>query len=178
MGIRVLERSDLDFATHLTVKEGWNYTSLEIGRMLRLDPNGSFVYEDAAPLGFVTSVTYGRTGVLGHLIVSSDGRGRGIGNLLTAAAIGRAIGAHFPQAEDVIVCGGGAYNATLVGMLADEVAPRPLRSSAEVGVAPQHVEALAFAWLAREFLARRCGNLPAVTGAEGPRVLGCLYPGS
>lgn len=97
---------------------------------------------------------------------------------LTAAAIGRAIGAHFPQAEDVIVCGGGAYNATLLGMLAEEVAPRPLRSSAEVGVAPQHVEALAFAWLAREFLARRCGNLPAVTGAEGPRVLGCLYPGS
>lgn len=87
MGIRILERSDLDFATHLTVKEGWNYTSLEIGRMLRLDPNGSFVYEDEAPLGFATSVTYGRTGVLGHLIVSSDGRGRGIGNLLAAAAI-------------------------------------------------------------------------------------------
>lgn len=96
---------------------------------------------------------------------------------LTATAIGRALDAHFPQAQDVIVCGGGAHNATLMKMLAEEVAPRPLRSSAKLGVAPEHVEALAFAWLAREFLARRPGNLPAVTGAEGPRVLGCLYPG-
>lgn len=95
---------------------------------------------------------------------------------LTAAVIGRATGAFFPQAQDVIVCGGGAHNATLLRMLAEEVAPRPLRSSAELGVAPEHVEALAFAWLARQFLARQPGNLPAVTGAEGPRVLGCLYP--
>ncbi|MDR2016113.1 MAG: anhydro-N-acetylmuramic acid kinase, partial [Burkholderiales bacterium] len=41
----------------------------------------------------------------------------------------------------------------------------------------QHVEALAFAWLARETLARRPGNLPAVTGAKGARVLGAVYPG-
>jgi anhydro-N-acetylmuramic acid kinase len=44
------------------------------------------------------------------------------------------------------------------------------------GVAPERVEALAFAWLAREHLAGRAGNLPAVTGARGPRVLGTLYP--
>jgi len=43
-------------------------------------------------------------------------------------------------------------------------------------VAPERVEALAFAWLAREHLAGRAGNLPAVTGARGPRVLGTLYP--
>lgn len=88
MAIRTLERSDLDFAAHLTFKEGWNYTSLEIGRMLELDPGGCFVYEDEVPMGFVTSVTYGRTGVIGHLIVSSSGRGRGIGNSLVSAAIG------------------------------------------------------------------------------------------
>ncbi|HXF47045.1 MAG TPA: anhydro-N-acetylmuramic acid kinase [Burkholderiaceae bacterium] len=96
---------------------------------------------------------------------------------LTAVVIGRALAMHFPQAQDLIVCGGGAHNATLIKMLAEEVAPRPVRSSAELGVAPEHVEALAFAWLAREFLARRPANLPAVTGADGPRVLGCLYPG-
>ena len=44
------------------------------------------------------------------------------------------------------------------------------------GVAVQHVEALAFAWLAREALAGRPGNLPAVTGARGLRVLGAIYP--
>jgi anhydro-N-acetylmuramic acid kinase len=43
-------------------------------------------------------------------------------------------------------------------------------------VAPDQVEALAFAWLAQGFLARQAGNVPAVTGARGPRVLGALYP--
>jgi anhydro-N-acetylmuramic acid kinase len=51
-----------------------------------------------------------------------------------------------------------------------------LRNSSELGVAPDQVEALAFAWLAQAFLQRRPGNLPAVTGARGPRVLGALYP--
>ena len=94
----------------------------------------------------------------------------------TAAAIGDAVKAHFAQAEDVIVCGGGAHNATLMRMLGEEVAPRPLRSSEALGVAPEHVEAIAFAWLARAFCDRRPGNLPSVTGAEGERILGALYP--
>lgn len=95
---------------------------------------------------------------------------------LTATVIGTALKSQFPQAEDVIVCGGGARNATLMKMLAEEVAPRPLRSSEELGVAPEHVEAIAFAWLARAFCERRAGNVPSVTGAEGERVLGALYP--
>jgi anhydro-N-acetylmuramic acid kinase len=44
------------------------------------------------------------------------------------------------------------------------------------GVPVDQVEALAFAWLARETLAGRPGNIPAVTGARGPRVLGAIYP--
>jgi anhydro-N-acetylmuramic acid kinase len=44
------------------------------------------------------------------------------------------------------------------------------------GVPADQVEALAFAWLARAFVERRPGNLPAVTGAAGPRLLGALYP--
>jgi len=94
----------------------------------------------------------------------------------TAAAIGRALTAFFPQAEDVMVCGGGARNATLMRMLAEEVAPRPVRTSDELGVAAEHVEAIAFAWLARAFCEHRSGNLPSVTGAEGERILGALYP--
>jgi anhydro-N-acetylmuramic acid kinase len=61
-------------------------------------------------------------------------------------------------------------------MLTEECAPRPVISSDTLGVAPEHVEAMAMAWLAREHMERRAGNLPAVTGARGPRVLGCLYP--
>ena len=95
---------------------------------------------------------------------------------LTAASIGQAIAQHFAPAGDVLVCGGGAFNATLMRMLGEECAPRPVASTAQFGVAPDHVEALAFAWLAREHLQRRPASLPAVTGARGARILGALYP--
>lgn len=95
---------------------------------------------------------------------------------LSAVTIGRAIAAFFPQADDLVVCGGGAHNATLMRMVAEEVAPRPVLSSGELGIAPEHVEAIAFAWLARAFGRRHRGNVPSVTGAEGRRILGALYP--
>ena len=60
--------------------------------------------------------------------------------------------------------------------LATELAPRRVTTTATRGVAVEHVEALAFAWLARQALAGRPGNLPAVTGARGLRVLGAIYP--
>ena len=60
--------------------------------------------------------------------------------------------------------------------LAALLAPRAVATTAARGVAVEHVEALAFAWLAREALAGRPGNLPAVTGARGLRVLGAIYP--
>jgi len=95
---------------------------------------------------------------------------------LTAGAIGSAIARYFPTASEVLLCGGGVFNAVLVRMIEEECAPRPVRSTAALGVAPEHVEAMAFAWLAREHLLRRPANLPAVTGAQGGRILGALYP--
>jgi anhydro-N-acetylmuramic acid kinase len=61
-------------------------------------------------------------------------------------------------------------------MLEAECSPVPICRSDALGIAPDHVEALAFAWLAREHVEGSCGNLPAVTGARGPRVLGARYP--
>ncbi len=87
MGIRILKIEDLEFAASLTAEEGWFYTPRELQVMLKLDPAGSFVFEDGEPLGFVTTVTYGKTGVLGHLVVSKKGRGRKIGNTLLATAM-------------------------------------------------------------------------------------------
>jgi len=74
------------------------------------------------------------------------------------------------------VCGGGAFNQHLMARLQAQLPAVEVVSTAEVGVPPDQVEALAFAWLARAFVLREPGNLPAVTGARGPRVLGAWYP--
>jgi anhydro-N-acetylmuramic acid kinase len=77
----------------------------------------------------------------------------------------------------LLVCGGGAFNAHLMERLAALPSGRTkVQSTDAAGISPDQVEALAFAWLAREHLARRPGNLPGATGARGPRVLGALYP--
>jgi anhydro-N-acetylmuramic acid kinase len=95
---------------------------------------------------------------------------------LTARTVADAIRAQAEGAEEVLASGGGANNTTLMGALAAELKPRRVTTTATAGVPVEHVEALAFAWLAREALAGRPGNLPAVTGAKGPRVLGAIYP--
>ena len=95
---------------------------------------------------------------------------------LTARTIADAIAAHCGASEEVLICGGGAKNLALMKALAALLAPRATATTAAHGVAVEHVEALAFAWLAREALGGRPGNLPAVTGARGARVLGAIYP--
>ena len=95
---------------------------------------------------------------------------------LTARSIADAVGAHATGAVEVLICGGGANNDALMQRLAAELAPRSVSTTFKYGVAVEHVEALAFAWLAREAIAGRPGNLPAATGAAGPRILGAIYP--
>lgn len=95
---------------------------------------------------------------------------------LTARSVADALQREMPGAPEVLVCGGGAHNATLMAALRAELAPRSVAPTAVEGVAVDQVESLAFAWLARESLAGRPGNLAAVTGAAGPRVLGAIYP--
>jgi anhydro-N-acetylmuramic acid kinase len=93
----------------------------------------------------------------------------------TAAVIAAAIEQHFAQAADVIVCGGGAHNTTLMSLLAAGCGARAVRSVAALGIAPECIEPLAFAWLARARIERLPGNVPSVTGARGPRILGAVY---
>ena len=95
---------------------------------------------------------------------------------LTARTIADAVRTHCARATEILACGGGANNAAVMEALARELAPRTVGTTAALGVAVEHVEALAFAWLAREALAHRPGNLPEVTGARGLRVLGAIYP--
>jgi anhydro-N-acetylmuramic acid kinase len=95
---------------------------------------------------------------------------------LTAATIAGAIAIHCAGASEVLVSGGGANNAGLLRELASALGTRSLATTAAHGIPVSDVEALAFAWLAREALAKRPGNLPEVTGARGARVLGAVYP--
>ena len=76
------------------------------------------------------------------------------------------------------VCGGGAKNTALMSRLGTLLDPEGVGvgTTADLGIDPQWVEAAAFAWLASQTLEGRPGNVPAATGASGPRILGALYP--
>lgn len=96
---------------------------------------------------------------------------------LTIETIARSLGAENPAAAKLLVCGGGARNKALMTRLANRLAPLPVETSASYGLDVDQVEAAAFAWLGKRTLDRATGNLPEVTGARGPRVLGAIYPG-
>ena len=85
----------------------------------------------------------------------------------------------FPKVEvrEMIVTGGGARNAFLMRRLAEILPQCMLITSDALGVPARALEAVAFAWLAYLTATGRPGNLPAVTGARGSRVLGCIVPG-
>ena len=95
---------------------------------------------------------------------------------LTVESIASAMRNHMPEAQRLLVCGGGVHNRHLMDGLHAALPGIQVESSAVHGVDPDAIEAMAFAWLARETLAGRPGNLCAVTGARGPRVLGGIFP--
>jgi anhydro-N-acetylmuramic acid kinase len=74
--------------------------------------------------------------------------------------------------DEVYVCGGGALNPVLMRHLQELLAPTPVSDTQALGVDAKAKEAIAFAVLGNETLFGRPGNVPAVTGAKGPRVLG------
>lgn len=75
----------------------------------------------------------------------------------------------------VFACGGGTRNPVLIKELQRTCSPCTVTTTASIGLDPQWVEPSAFAWLARQTLAGRPGNLPEVTGAKGERILGAVY---
>ena len=94
---------------------------------------------------------------------------------LSAATVADALRAAQPERR-VLACGGGVHNPRLLARIAARLPGVALESTAAHGVDPDFVEAMGFAWLARQTLLGLAGNLPSVTGARGPRVLGALYP--
>lgn len=95
---------------------------------------------------------------------------------LTVKGIVDAIMSHCSAASEIYLCGGGAHNGTLVRRLNLALPGRNITLTDDLGVNADWVEAFAFAWLARQTLEGRPGNLPEVTGAKGARILGAIYP--
>ena len=94
---------------------------------------------------------------------------------LTARAVADAIADQCAGAREIYLCGGGARNAALSREIAALLPTRKVTETDDLGIAAEHVEAFAFAWLARQRLAGKPGNLPTVTGARGTRVLGAVH---
>ncbi len=95
----------------------------------------------------------------------------------TALSISTAIKKQAINPDRVLVCGGGVHNSLLMDLLQYQL-PCPVNSTDNYGLNPDQVEAVAFAWLARQTLQGLPGNLTSVTGAKNPVILGAIYPGS
>ena len=95
---------------------------------------------------------------------------------LTAQTISDAIINSLPTAKRVLICGGGAHNSALMQRLDELLIEQQVDSTAKEDIDPDWVEAMAFAWLAKQTLENKPGNLPDVTGATQKVVLGAIYP--
>nr|VFK37504.1 MAG: anhydro-N-acetylmuramic acid kinase [Candidatus Kentron sp. TC] len=94
---------------------------------------------------------------------------------LTSATLGDAITHHAPDCREVLVCGGGAKNPLLLQGLQQQLPNCLVDTTNRYGIDPDWVEAMAFAWLARQRLQGLPGNMPSVTGARRPVVLGAIH---
>ncbi|MBB5885941.1 anhydro-N-acetylmuramic acid kinase [Xanthomonas sp. LMG 8992] len=95
---------------------------------------------------------------------------------LTAATVADALLAQQPATRQLLVCGGGVHNPLLLARLQARLPGVQVLSTQAQGLDPDYIEAMGFAWLARQTLAGLPGNLPSVTGARGPRILGAIHP--
>lgn len=94
---------------------------------------------------------------------------------LTAISVSTAIRESAPAATEVFVCGGGVHNADLQSRLRNQLSEMSIKSTADLGLDPDWVEAAAFAWLAMRTMTGKTGNLPSVTGASHKRILGAIH---
>ncbi len=95
---------------------------------------------------------------------------------LSVRTVANDLNRHAPQTRQLVVCGGGALNGRLMQRLAEALPRLRIQPSDDWGLPVMQVEAAAFAWLAHQTVHKKAGNLPAVTGAKGLRVLGAIYP--
>jgi len=94
---------------------------------------------------------------------------------VTVEAIARSVTTYCPDVAEVYLCGGGARNGLLLARLRVALAGKKMDLTDALGVDADSLEAFAFAWLTQQTILGVSGNLPAVTGAQGSRILGAIY---
>ncbi len=94
---------------------------------------------------------------------------------LSAITIADAVTDFAPDTADLLICGGGAHNPTLLHEIEIRLPGVSVAPTSTAGLDPDWVEAVAFAWLAMRHLQGLPGNLPSVTGASDAVVLGALH---
>lgn len=94
---------------------------------------------------------------------------------LTVRTVCDSLSNYAPNTAQLLLCGGGAHNAFLRQRFIECLPNTEVITTSACGVAPDHVEAAAFAWLAKRTLARESGNVSSVTGASENAILGGIY---
>jgi len=94
---------------------------------------------------------------------------------VTAVSIAEAVKSYAETTQRVFVCGGGAHNEELMTTLREQLPSMTVTTTNQLKLAPDWVEASAFAWLAKQTVSNATGNLPAVTGANQATVLGAIH---
>jgi len=95
---------------------------------------------------------------------------------LTAESICKDLQQHYPNCEELLVCGGGAHNHFLMERIEALTAESVnVDTTSSLGIEPDWVEAAAFACFAKQTLEHKPSNLPSVTGANSSCILGGVY---
>lgn len=94
---------------------------------------------------------------------------------LTCRSIAQAIRKYCVGAQEIYLCGGGAHNRTIRGRLSALLSECSIHTTDSLGIDGDYLEAIAFAWLAQQALHGKPANLPLVTGAKHPCILGAIY---
>ena len=93
----------------------------------------------------------------------------------TAISISQAIKNSEIKSGEILICGGGAHNTLLMNCLSEQLPDFKISTTEAAGCPPDWVEAMAFAWLAKQSIHQLPGNLPDVTGAKNSAILGGIY---
>lgn len=91
---------------------------------------------------------------------------------LTASSIAQAAS----HVSRLLICGGGANNTLLMNVLREKLPNIPVQTTADVGISPDYLEAMMFAWLAAQAIDSIKVDLRAITGSREPVLLGVIYP--